>query len=162
MTEHPFTRLHTDVAVVGVGAIGSATLWRLAQRGVRAIGFERFEPGHDRGSSHGETRIFRTAYLEGPAYVPLAQRAIELWRELERATGVGLMAANGGLMLGSQESDVIRGTMASVKVHGLSHRLLDANQLRAEYPAHRVSDDDVAIFEHEAGFLRPELAVATA
>jgi sarcosine oxidase len=142
--------------------MGSATLWRLAERRIRAVGFERFQPGHDRGSSHGETRIFRTAYLEGPAYVPLAQRAIELWGELERVTGTDLMIRNGGLMLGSRNSDVITGTMASVEAHGLPHRLLDAEQLRAEFPAHRVSDDDVAIFEHEAGFLRPELAVSTA
>jgi sarcosine oxidase len=142
--------------------MGSATLWRLAERGIRAIGFERFEPGHDRGSSHGETRIFRTAYLEGPGYVPLAQRAIELWGELERVTGVDLMVANGGLMLGARESDVITGTLASIEAHRLPHRLLDAKQLQAQYPAHRASGDDVAIFEHQAGFLRPELAVATA
>lgn len=142
--------------------MGSATLWRLAERGVRAVGFERFEPGHDRGSSHGETRIFRTAYLEGPDYVPLAQRGIELWRELERVTGTDLMVAGGGLMLGARESDVIRGTMASVEAHNLPHRLLDADAIRAEYPAHRVAADDVAIFEHQAGFLRPERAVTTA
>src|SRR5437763_1231043 len=162
MTEHPFTRLHTDVAVVGVGAIGSATLWRLAERGVSAVGFERFEPGHDRGSSHGETRIFRTAYLEGPGYVPLAQRGIELWRELERVTGTDLMTTNGALMLGSRDSDVITGTMESIRVHHLPHDLLDAPELRARYPTHRVGDDDVGIFEHEGGFLRPERAVVAA
>jgi sarcosine oxidase len=62
--------------------MGSAALWQLAERGVPVIGFERFEPGHDRGSSHGESRIYRTAYLEGPGYVPMAQRALALWREL--------------------------------------------------------------------------------
>jgi sarcosine oxidase len=162
VTEQPERYLQTDVVVVGVGAMGSAALWRLAERGIPAIGFERFEPGHDRGSSHGETRILRTAYLEGPAYVPLAQRAIGLWGELERVSGVSLMVVNGGLMLGSRDSDVITGTMASVETYGLPYRLLDATQLRTEYPAHRVSEDDVAIFEHEAGFLRPELAVTTA
>src|SRR5881227_415638 len=141
MTEHLLTRLHTDVAVVGVGAMGSATLWRLAERGVPAIGFERFDPGHDRGSSHGETRIFRTAYLEGPSYVPLAQRGIELWRELEETTGTDLMVPNGGLMAGSRQSDVITGTMESIRVHGLPHRLLDASEIRAQYPAHRVGED---------------------
>src|SRR5947209_17291425 len=115
------THLETDVAVVGLGAMGSAALWRLAERGVRATGFERFEPGHDRGSSHGETRIFRTAYLEGPDYVPLAQRGIELWRELEAATDTDLMTANGALMLGSRDSDVITGTMESIRVHHLPH-----------------------------------------
>src|SRR5947209_10520386 len=76
----------TEVCVIGLGAMGSATLWQLAERGVSATGIEQFEPGHDRGSSHGESRIFRTAYLEGPGYVPLAQRAVELWKHLDRLT----------------------------------------------------------------------------
>lgn len=156
------TYIKTDVVVVGVGAMGSATLWRLSERGVPAVGIERFEPGHDRGSSHGETRIFRTAYLEGPSYVPLAQRAIALWQELERVSGTDLMVPNGGLMLGSRDSDVIIGTMESIRVHRLPHQLLEAHEIRARYPMHRANDGDVAVYEHQAGYLRPELAVKTA
>lgn len=154
--------LHTDVAVIGVGAMGSATLWRLAERGIPAVGFEQFEPGHDRGSSHGECRIFRTAYVEGPAYVPLAQRAIECWHELQRTTGVDLIVPNGGLTLGPSNGTMSRRTMESIRVHDLPHRLLSADEIRAEHPMHRVERHDVAIFERQAGFVRPERAILAA
>ena len=76
-----------DVAVVGLGVMGAASLYRLAKRGVRAIGIEQFVPGHDRGSSHGETRIIRLVYFEHPSYVPLLREAYSLWRELEAEAG---------------------------------------------------------------------------
>jgi sarcosine oxidase len=76
-----------DVAVVGLGAMGSAALFHLARRGVKAIGIEQFLPGHDRGSSHGESRAIRLGYSEHPSYVPLVRRAFDNWRELERLSG---------------------------------------------------------------------------
>ena len=81
-----------DVVVVGLGAMGSAALLNLARRGVRAVGIERFAPGHDHGSSHGETRIIRLGYFEHPSYVPLLRRTYELWRELEARCGRKLRA----------------------------------------------------------------------
>jgi sarcosine oxidase len=160
--EVPVTHLSTDVAVIGVGAMGSATLWQLAERGVATIGFEQFEPGHDRGSSHGETRIYRTAYLEGPGYVPLAQRAVEHWRRLQELSGESLIEPVGALMIGPGTSPVIVRTLMSIQVHGLDHRLLDAGDIRRQYPAHQVADDDVAIHEHNAGILRPERSIVAA
>ena len=73
-----------DVVVVGLGAMGSAALHELARRGVRVLGIERFAPGHDRGSSHGETRIIRLGYFEHPSYVPLLRRDL---RAVARARG---------------------------------------------------------------------------
>jgi sarcosine oxidase len=154
--------LTTEVAVIGVGAMGSASLWQLSERGVKALGFERFLPGHSKGSSHGESRIFRTAYLEGPGYVPLARRAVELWRNLQNVSGVTFMTENGALMLGQRESSVITATMRSIKAYDLPHELLHEDELRARYPAHRVDPGEVAIHESDAGFIRPELAVLTA
>jgi sarcosine oxidase len=153
--------LRTDVAVVGVGAMGSATLWQLAERGVPAIGFERFQPGHDRGSSHGESRLYRTAYFEGPDYVPLAQHAVAMWRELERVSGVSLLMPNGALMLGKRDSSVITSTMRSIRAHDLRYELLDEDELRSRYPCHRIGPGDVAILEAEAGIVRPELSIST-
>ena len=89
-----------DVIVVGLGAMGSAAAYHLARRGQRVLGLEQFEPGHTRGSSHGETRIIREAYFEHPVYVPLVQRAYALWRELEEASGAALYLRTGGLMIG--------------------------------------------------------------
>jgi sarcosine oxidase len=155
------TSLHTDVAVIGLGAMGSATLWQLAERGVPAIGFERFQPGHDRGSSHGESRLYRTAYMEGSDYVPLAQHAIRMWRELERLAGDSLLLPIGVLMLGRSDSPVITSTMRSIRIHDLPHTLLDENELRARYPAHWIGAGEVAIHETEAGVVRPERAIRT-
>ncbi len=156
------TKLQTDVAVVGLGAMGSAALWRLAERGVAAMGFERFAPGHDRGSSHGESRIFRTAYLEGPGYVPLAQRAVHLWRELERVTGADLVIQNGALTLGARDSSAITATMRSIRVYDLEHELLDEDELRARYPAHCIAAGEVGIREAQGGLVRPEWGVLAA
>jgi sarcosine oxidase len=90
----------TDVIVVGLGAMGSAALFHLAQRGVRVIGFDRFAPPHTLGSTHGLSRIIREAYYEHPCYVPFVQRAYELWADLERRAARRLFHQTGGLMIG--------------------------------------------------------------
>src|SRR4051794_24252323 len=110
-----------DVAVVGLGAMGSAALANLARRGVRAVGIERFTPGHDRGSSHGESRIIRLGYFEHPSYVPLLRRTYSLWRELEAATWQTLVNVTGIVEIGSPDSAVIAGTLAASRLHGLPH-----------------------------------------
>lgn len=150
-----------DVIVVGLGAMGSATLHQLAQRGVRALGIEQFTPGHARGSSHGRSRIIREAYFEDPRYVPLVQRAYELWDALERESGAQLLQHTGGLMLGAPESAVVRGAQLSAELHGLPHERLDAAAIAARFPAFRVRPQDVAVFEPRAGVLAPEKAITT-
>jgi sarcosine oxidase len=156
------TQVDADVAVIGAGTMGSFALWRLAKRGVRAIGFERFEPGHDRGSGHGESRIIRTAYFEGSTYVPLVRSAFALWRELEREADTTLLTMTGGLMIGRPESNLIEGTLKSAREHGLDHAVLEAEQLKKIYPQHVPRAGEVAVFEEAAGVLRPEVAIRTA
>src|ERR1051325_974882 len=92
-----------DVIVVGLGAMGSATLYHLARRGHSVLGLEQFSPGHQLGSSHGDSRIIREQYFENPLYVPLVQRAYDLWRELETEAGRPLMTITGGLMIGPRD-----------------------------------------------------------
>jgi sarcosine oxidase len=150
-----------DVIVVGLGAMGSATLHQLARRGVRALGIEQFSPGHDRGSSHGRSRIIREAYFEDPRYVPLVQRAYELWAELERDSGVPLLRQTGGLMLGAPDSTVVRGAKLSAELHGLPHAYLHAPAIRERFPAFRARPHDVGVFEPRAGVLAPETAITT-
>jgi len=156
------TQAHADVAIIGMGAMGSLSAWRLAARGARVIAFERFRPGHDRGSSHGDTRIFRTAYFESPEYVPLLQRARQLWRELEAETGTELLTMTGGLAIGRRDSGLVIRVLASAAQHDLPHRVLDAAQVESLYPQHRLRDGEVAVREDDAGFLRPERSVAAA
>ncbi|MBX6351598.1 MAG: FAD-dependent oxidoreductase [Clostridia bacterium] len=149
-----------DVVVVGLGIMGAAALWALARRGVAVLGLERFSPGHDRGSSHGESRIIRTAYFEGPVYVPLAQRAFELWEELERRAGRRLLVPTGALMIGAPDSPVVAGTLASAEAWRLPHEVLDAAALRRRFPALSPPADAVGVFETRAGALDPEASLA--
>lgn len=148
-----------DVIVVGLGAMGSATLHQLAHRGHRVLGIEQFSPGHARGSSHGKSRIIREAYFEDPRYVPLVQRAYQLWHELEVESGLTVFQQTGGLMLGAADSDVVSGARLSAALHGLSHELLSREQVQQRHPAFRLRPSDVAVFEPRAGVLAPERAI---
>lgn len=139
--------------------MGSATAWQLARRGRRVLGLEQFTPAHDRGSSHGRTRVIRQAYFEHPSYVPLLLRAYELWHETERESGRELLTLCGGLMMGRPDSEVVSGSLRSAREHGLPHELLDAREIRRRYPPFRIGDDTVALFEAQAGLVHTERAV---
>jgi sarcosine oxidase len=148
-----------DVIVVGLGAMGSATLHQLAHRGHRVLGIEQFTPAHGFGSSHGKSRIIREAYFEDPRYVPLVQRAYELWSRLEAESGVHVFQQTGGLMMGAPDSDVVSGARRSAELHGLPHEILSAAMVRERFPAFRPRDGDIAILEPRAGTLAPERAI---
>jgi sarcosine oxidase len=148
-----------DAIVVGLGGMGSATAYQLAGRGKRVLGLEKFHPAHDRGSSHGRSRIIRQAYFEDPAYVPLLLRAYELWERLERETGQELMTLTGGLMIGRRESVLVSGSVRSAEEHGLSYELLDAEGIRERFPRFSPDSGTVALYEEKAGFVRPEESV---
>ena len=152
-----------EVAVVGLGAWGSCALWRLAERGVDVVGIEQFAPGHQLGSSHGGSRMFRTACLEHPGLVPLAVRSGDLWRELESRAGARLFEPTGGLLIGPADGHVVEGTLDAARTFDLPVQVLAADRLRAEYPAHaEVPDGHVAILEKSAGLVRPERAIRAA
>jgi sarcosine oxidase len=149
-----------DVIVIGVGAIGSATCWELARRGVRVLGLDRFEIPNARGSSHGQSRVIRLAYYEHPDYVPLLRRAYELWRELEQASGQNLLHITGGLYLGPPSGELVGGSLNSARKHSLAHEVLDRAKLGDRYPQFDVPHDHVGFFEPTAGFLTPENCIA--
>jgi sarcosine oxidase len=148
-----------DVVVVGLGAMGSAALYQLAKRGMRVLGIERFEPGHDRGSSHGLTRIIRMGYFEHPSYVPLVRRAYELWRDLEAASGETLLTVTGIAEMGLPDSVLVAGTLASSRQHDLPHEVLDARTLMQRYPQFKLPPDFVGVIQPDGGFLEPEKAI---
>jgi sarcosine oxidase len=154
--------LDADVAVIGTGTMGSMALWRLARAGIDAIGFEQFGVGHDRSAAGGESRIFRTAYKEGPEYVPTLLRAYELWRELEAESGRDLLTLTGGLMIGDLEEGGMRNVLASFVRFGLSHEILDGTQMAGRYPQHTLFPGEAAVLDRLAGVLRPEFAVISA
>lgn len=160
--------MHYDVIVIGLGAMGAATLYQLAKRGVRVAGVDRHTPPHDLGSSHGDTRITRQAVGEGAAYVPLALNAQRIWRELEAQSGEALFEACGMLMLSSSDTptrghgtaDFAGETAALAERFGIEHSLLDATQLRTRFPQFGgYGDNAVGYFEPGAGYVRPERAI---
>jgi sarcosine oxidase len=150
---------HFEVVVCGLGATGSAALYWLARRGVRVLGLERFRPGHDRGSSHGETRIIRLGYFEHPSYVPLVRSAYAGWREIEATAGLQLLHVTGIAEIGPPDGVLVSGTLASSRQHGLRHEILTAAELMKRFPAFRVPSDTVAVVQPEGGFLEAEPAV---
>jgi len=153
---------HYDVAVIGLGAMGAHAVQQLAARGVRVLGIERFGPLHDRGSSHGDTRLIRLGYFEGAGYTPLLRRAYRNWRRLEERSGADIMTVTGVLQIGKPDDPVVTGTLSSCKQQGLAHDLLDAEGMRQRFPAFALDEDEVAVYEPRGGFLRPETAVLTA
>lgn len=151
-----------DYIVLGAGGFGSSVLYHLARRGARAVAIERFGVAHDRGSSHGETRIIRKAYFEHPNYVPLLLRAYELWEKLEAESGKTLYRDVGLVVGGTPDSTVITGAMKAATLHGLSVEQLTSQSARKRFPAYAVPEDYSVVYEAEAGYLFVEDCVRTA
>lgn len=150
-----------DVAIVGLGAMGSAAAYHLARRGQRVVGIDRFSPPHAMGSSHGKSRMIREAYFEDPRYVPLVQRAYTLWDELGQLAESPVFRQTGGLMVGPEQGTLVQGTLRSANEHRLPHELLSSGTLGSRYPAFAPLDGMVAVLEHRAGILFPEVILRT-
>jgi sarcosine oxidase len=155
VTEQP----RYDVIVVGLGAMGSSAAYHLARRGQRVLGLEQFTPAHDRGSSHGGTRIVRQAYFEKPDYVPLLRRSYQLWDELAAASGQQLLTRCGALMIGPRQGAVVAGTLESAARWDLPVEVLDPAAMRSRYPQFALPADHVAVLEANAGFALAEPSV---
>ena len=145
-----------DVIVVGLGGMGAASADALAGRGLRVLGLDRFAPGNTRGGSHGRTRIVRMAYFESPDYIPLLRRAYALWDTFPddcRMQRVGL------LTLGPDDSAVVGGATRSAAAWQIPIELLTAGEVEDRFPSFAPGPSDVAVFEPNAGFVRPEETV---
>jgi monomeric sarcosine oxidase len=148
-----------DAIVLGTGGVGSAALFHLARHGLRVLGIDRFTPGHDRGSSHGETRIIRQAYFEHPDYVPLLLRAYELWAELEELTGENLFHQVGLLQVGPRDGAVVSGVLESARQHRLAVEELTAGEAERRFTGFVVPPELTGVFEPQAGYLLVEKCV---
>ncbi len=148
-----------DAIVIGCGGVGSAALYHLAGRGATVLGLDRFSPGHDRGSSHGQTRIIRRAYFEHPDYVPLLERAYQLWAELEAGWPEPLYHETGLLQVGPPDGKVLPGVLASAREHDLAVDSLTAEEVEDRFPGFVVPDSLSAVFEQGAGYLLVEDSV---
>ncbi len=147
---------HYDAIVLGGGTMGSAAAWDLAKRGLRTVVFEQFHHVHDQGSHGGKTRIIRHAYAEGEAYVPLVQRADQLWQELEALTGQRLLVRTGGLELAAPGYRHARAARESAELHGLPHEWVSPVEAGCRWPAFHIPDDWDVLFSPDAGYLLTE------
>lgn len=152
---------HFDAAVVGLGIHGAAAVRELARRGLRTIGLDRAAVPNPAGSSAGRTRITREAYFEHPLYVPLVQRAAELWHDLEELTGTVLLRRTGAVYAGPPDGVLIEGVLRSARQHGLEHELVDGEDLHRRVPALQPMSGHVAVLEPAAGVLMAEAGVRT-
>lgn len=148
-----------EVIIVGLGAMGSSAASHLAESGLHVLGVDRYQPPHSFGSSHGLTRIIREAYFEDPLYVPLVQRAYELWAELGKKTGERLLLQTGGLMIGPPDGVLVNGARRSAEQHKLAHEILTSTELGQKFPVFNLEDNPTAVWEPRAGILFPERAI---
>lgn len=148
-----------DVIVLGLGGMGSSAAYHLARRGMRVLGLERFAPAHDKGSSHGGSRIIRQSYFEDPAYVPLLLRSYELWEELKQNSGVDVYSITGGLFIGPPDSTTFSGSLRASEQWGLDHEVLTDCEVHQRFPAFEPPAGQFALYERMAGFARPEFTV---
>ncbi|MCI0331787.1 MAG: N-methyl-L-tryptophan oxidase [Planctomycetes bacterium] len=145
-----------DAIVLGAGGIGSAALYHLARRGVHVVGIDRFNPPHDRGSSHGQTRVIRQAYFEHPDYVPLLVESYRGWRELEHVANRKLFDHVGLIQAGPADGVVVPGVSRAAAMHGLAVEQLTAGEVRRRWPGLSVPDELCGVFEPNAGYLLVE------
>ncbi len=148
-----------DVIVVGVGAMGSATVYELAKRGKRVLGLEQFDVPNDQGSSHGVNRIIRLAYYEHPSYVPLLRRAYELWDEIESKCGEKLFYKTGSIDTDTESGEVFTGSLESCQIHDIPHEVLSASEVNQRFPGYLLPEGHFALFQADGGFLLSERSI---
>lgn len=158
-----------DVVVIGLGAVGAATLFQLSKSGISVLGIDRYDPPHPLGSSHGETRITRLAVGESDTYVPMVKRSHEIWREIESISGSSIFTECGGILLDSGRTPwakhgvdgFFQETVGIATQFGIKHQVMTPNQLKEKYALFQLEEEGAAYFEFTAGYLKPEEAILT-
>ncbi|WP_330252895.1 FAD-dependent oxidoreductase [Nocardia sp. NBC_00565] len=154
--------MDAELAVIGLGSIGSMALWQAARQSTSVVGFEAQTTGHSRSAVGGDTRLFRMTYRDGVNYSPLLIESSRLWETLEAESGLAILNRCGGLSIGAREGNYIPKVLATARANGTEHILLDHDELAARYPQHGLRPDNCAIFDPNAGYLRTDLAVLAA
>ena len=148
-----------DCIVIGVGGMGSSTLYNLAKRGRRVLGLEQFDIPHAEGSSHGVNRIIRLAYYEHPSYVPLLRRAYELWSEIESVTGEQLLYKTGSIDTAPSGHEVFEGSLESCLLHDIPHRVLNHVQINEQFPGYQLPPGHMGLLQEDGGFVLSERSI---
>ncbi len=148
-----------DAVVVGVGGMGSATTYHLAARGIDVLGLERYDVPHTKGSSHGITRIIRRAYYEHPSYIPLIERAYDLWKDLAIETGREVIHRTGSIDAGPEGNVVFEGSRRSCEEYDIPHEVLASEEVTQRFPGYRLPDGHMAVYQPDGGFVVPEQSI---
>jgi sarcosine oxidase len=155
--------MHYDQIVIGLGAMGSATVYQLAKRGQKVLGIDQFDPPHSLGSSHGDSRIIRQAIAESPEYTPLVLRSYELWKEIEQEAAVELLETTGIIIMVSNtdkmQNKFLTNTKIAAELYSIPHESLNARQIHDRFPYFNLHGNEQGYYEAGAGFLRPEQCV---
>jgi sarcosine oxidase len=151
-----------DVAIIGLGIMGSCLAWQLSARGVGVVAIDRYAPPHAIGSSQGETRMSRRALWESPLYMPLVRRSEELWPELSAHGDTDLFTRTGALIIGKADDPFIRQSVVTLKAFGEPFTIMGKAEVAARYPQHALEDGEIALFDPAGGILRAEPAVRAA
>jgi sarcosine oxidase len=152
---------HYDAIVAGVGGHGSAIAYHLAKSGTKTLALERFGLNHANGSSHGETRGMRTAYYEHPGYLPLINRALELWNDLQKRTRKPIIRITGGVAIGRQEGTLVGGQIDAAKKHRFPHEVLGPKDANERFPCFHLSEEETCFYTPSSGILWSENCIAT-
>lgn len=157
---------HYDVAIIGVGAVGSAALYQLSQKNLKILAIDSFAPPHNLGSSGGESRIVRQAIGEGEQYVPLALRSYEIWSEIEKKIGYQFLHLVGGLVLCPthrdhlESNDFFTTTVQSAQKYNIKHEILESKEIKNRFPEFKIAENTIGYYENNAGFIIPEKCIA--
>ncbi len=151
--------MNYDVIIIGAGSIGMAAGYFLSKRGKKTLLLDSFNPPHNKGSHHGETRIIRYAYAEGEEYVPFILNAQELWNDLERATGKQLFKRTGVLSVGNEKSDFIQNIISSAKKYSLPLDVIESNEVHNRWSGITLPNDYIGCFEPSSGVLKCEESI---
>lgn len=153
----------TQVLVIGAGAVGAMALWQLSQQeNLSLVGIEQYGRVHSRGSYAGESRVFRSAYHEGGLYVPMLKKSRHLWRTLEEQSGREIYSEVGTLSIAPEGFPDLVTAIGTAQEFDIPHRMLGGDDLRREFPQHRIAPEDVALFDEHGGGIRPEVAIDAA
>ncbi|KRF22323.1 N-methyl-L-tryptophan oxidase [Phycicoccus sp. Soil802] len=151
-----------QLAVIGLGSIGSMALWQASQTSRSVVGLEAASPAHPRSAVGGDTRLFRMTYRGEGSYYPVLRVAQHLWRELEQQSGQTILTQCGGLSIGEIDGSYIPALLESIKRTGAPHEILDHAEMERRYPQHRLAAGECGILDPEGGFLRTDRAVLSA
>jgi monomeric sarcosine oxidase len=150
---------HYDVAIIGMGTMGSFTAVELARRGYSVVGFDQWTPPHGRGSHSGGTRVYRIAYPEGAGYVQLAQRAGALWDQASEQLGSKLLHRTGMLYMGPPGETFLSDIASSARSNNLPMETLSPGEVYRRYPAFEIPENYAGLFDSQAGWIDVDASI---